>query len=627
MEKNNSAKPLLIHLGLVALAALLFAGSFPSLLFKNGLPFLAWFAYIPVLVLIRKNGFASCAGWGAVYGLASYWLFNYWLGAFHPLAGTIVYSIYIVYMIAVFLLLKLADVLFPKKAYVVQWLIWLAYEYLRTKGFLGYSYGITGYSQWRMIPLIQIASLTGVWGVSALVTFPSFWLACALKDWREEFTTELHEGSTELHEEKEKNKIKNSVKLRVKLRVLQREEFTTELHEGSTELHEEKEKNKIKNSVKLRVKLRVLRGKSLLKALGETLISFFKKEKIPAIVWTAALCASLVFGIASNKDFSAFPSAQIALIQHNTDPWEASKASSPMLTYEAYRQDLAILKQLSSEALATEPKPQMVVWPETAFVPRIHWHNTYREDRNAWNIVRELLEYLGEQDVPFLIGNDDARSEPEKNPNSGEKFRVDYNAALLFENGKITETYRKLHLVPFTEHFPYQKQLPFIYNTLIKADTHFWERGDVYTVFSGPGFNFSAPICFEDTFGYLSRGFVMRGADVLVNMSNDAWSKSLPAQNQHLSMAVFRAVENYRPMVRSTVSGQTCAIDPQGRVIAMAPPFKEAWIIPKIPLVAGKTLYTHWGDWLGILFAILAAIGLLSRAIQCILRQNKKDER
>nr|AGS53822.1 apolipoprotein N-acyltransferase [uncultured bacterium contig00054] len=84
-------------------------------------------------------------------------------------------------MAAVFVLLKLASILFTKKAYLVQWLLWLAYEYLRTKGFLGYTYGITGYSQWQFIPLIQTASLTGVWGVSALVAFPSFWLAAALE--------------------------------------------------------------------------------------------------------------------------------------------------------------------------------------------------------------------------------------------------------------------------------------------------------------------------------------------------------------------------------------------------------------------------------------------------------------
>jgi apolipoprotein N-acyltransferase len=545
-QKNDSKKNWGIQLFLVLAAAVLFALSFPNLLFEDGLPFLAWFAYIPILVLIYKNSLLSCAGLGAVYGVLAYALFNYWLGSFHPLAGTITYSIYLVYMAVVFTLLKLASTLFPKKAYLVQWVIWLAYEYLRTRGFVGYAYGITGYSQWRVIPLIQIAGITGVWGVSALVTFPSFWLAAALKAFSKS--------------------------------------------EG-------------------------------IKGIGAAAVSFFRKERISAVVWAAALAASVVFGIVSNKDFSSFPQANIALIQHNTDPWEAANTPNQTQVLEAYRKDLTILKRLSDDVLARAPETQLVVWPETAFVPRIYWHTTYRDNQNFWQIVKELLDYLSTKDTPFLIGNDDARMEPAKNPNPDEKYRVDYNAAILFEKGQISGVYRKLHLVPFTEHFPYKKQLPAVYRILEKADTHFWEKGEEAVVFAGPDFTFSAPICFEDTFGYLSRNFVRRGADVLINLSNDAWSKSLPAQNQHLSTAVFRAVENYRPMLRSTVSGQTCAIDPCGRVIASASPFTETWINTKVPIVKKTTLYTLYGDYLAFIFIFAAAALLISGALWSTIKR------
>jgi apolipoprotein N-acyltransferase len=526
-----------VQLLLVLAAAVLFALSFPNLLVENGLPFLAWFAYIPIIVLIDKNSFLSCAGLGAVYGVLTYSLFNYWLGTFHPLAGAIVYCIYLGYMVVVFPLLKLASVLFPKRAYLVQWLIWLSYEYLRTRGFVGYSFGLSGYSQWRFIPLIQIASITGVWGVCALVTFPSFWLAAALNDFS---------------------------------------------------------------------KSKEIRG------MVNAITSFFQKEKITAIVWAAALVSSLVFGIAVNKDYSYCPQVNIALIQHNTDPWEASRAPNQTQALEAYRKDLTILKRLSNEALAAVPKPQLVVWPETAFVPRIYWHTTYRDNQDFWLPVKELLEYLSTKDTPFLIGNDDARMEPAKNPNRDERFRVDYNAAILFEKGRISGVYRKLHLVPFTEHFPYKKQFPFMYRILEKADTHFWEKGEEATVFNVPDFSFSAPICFEDTFGYLSRNFVRRGADVLINLTNDAWSNSLPAQNQHLSTAIFRAVENRRPLLRATISGQTCVIEPSGGITAMASPFTEAWISAEVPIVKITALYTLYGDYLAFIFIFLAAALLIS---------------
>jgi apolipoprotein N-acyltransferase len=540
--KNNWIKNILIQLGFIFLASILFAASFPNIVFINGLPFLAWFAYIPILVIISKNNLLACAGFGAIYGLFAYSLFNYWLGKFHPLAGTIVYSIYLVYLCIVFVFLKLACILFPKRGYLVQWVLWLAYEYLRTKGFLGYSYGITGYSQWQMIPLIQIAGVTGVWGVCALVTFPSFWLAQAINN-------------------------------------LKRPDFKT------------------------------------------SFLSFFRKEKISAFLWLAALSAALIFGFINMKDFSSYPNAPIALIQHNTDPWEAAKSPSSWQVTQSYRKDLEKLRRLSDEALSSHPKPLLVVWPETAFIPRIYWHTTYRDDQNSWLLVKELLEYLSEKDVPFLIGNDDGRMDSARNPNAGEKFRVDYNAALLFEKGISTAVYRKLHLVPLTEHFPYKKQFPVIYKWLKNADTHFWEKGNEETVFSGQGFTFSAPICFEDTFGYLSKNFVRRGADVLVNLSNDAWSNSLPSQYQHLSMAVFRAVENYRPMVRSTSTGQTCAIDPNGRVTAMASPFTEVCLNVTVPLVKETTIYTLYGDYFAIFFVFLAAALLIYKAVWCTIKR------
>ena len=441
----------------------------------------------------------------------------------------------------------------------MQWMIWLSYEYLRTLGFLGYPYGITAYSQWRMIPLIQSASITGVWGVSALVTFPSFLLAAVFVNFK-------------------------------------REDILSSGQIGET--------------------IRIYIRRFFLAA---------RNYKVPAIIWCAALAASLVFGFVNIKDFSSYPAAQIALIQHNTDPWEPARAPAPFLITEGYRKDLASLIRLSDEALASHPKPQLVVWPETAFVPRIYWHLTYRDDQNSWGIVKDLLDYLSEQDVPFLIGNDDARMEPAKNPDQAKRHRVDYNAAMLFERGQITASYRKLHLVPFTEHFPYKKQFPGIYAWLEKADTQFWEKGDEKTIFAGPGFTFAAPICFEDTFGYLSRDFVRRGADVLVNLSNDAWAQSLTAQYQHLTMAVFRAAENHRSMVRSTTSGQSCAINPNGKITKMAEPFKETWLNVSVPIVDRNkiTFYTLYGDYLAVFFTALAAISLLLGAVWYTMRKLK----
>jgi apolipoprotein N-acyltransferase len=196
---------------------------------------------------------------------------------------------------------------------------------------------------------------------------------------------------------------------------------------------------------------------------------------------------------------------------------------------------------------------------------------------------------------------------------------------MLYEMGELKTLYRKLHLVPFTEHFPYEKQLPWIYRALENADTHFWEKGTEATVFETRGVKFSTPICFEDTFGYLSRDFVLNGAELIVNLSNDAWSDSLPAQMQHLSMAVFRAVENRRSMLRSTASGQTAALDPNGKILAMAEAFTESYLSAEVPVLTPITVYTRYGDYLGKVFTLAAFLLLIPGLFLYILSKRHRQ--
>jgi apolipoprotein N-acyltransferase len=532
-----------IHFGALLFGAALFAGAFPNLLFENGLPLLAWIAYIPVLWVINRVHIAASLVWGAFYGYTAYGLFNFWLTAFHPIAGLVVGIVYLAYFTFLFPLLKLAVILFPRRGYILQWLFWMGFEYLRTLGFLGYAYGITGYSQWQCIPLIQIADTFGVWGVSGLVVFPSAWLAAALK------------GLI----------------------------FSDPVFNGET--------------------------------FAERLKGFFLRERIPVFLWLTALTGTLVYGYTAQVDYSGAPAKRIALIQHNTDPWLGGIVE--------YRNNYEVLKRLSDEALRQEPKPDLVVWSETAFVPRIYWHINYRGDPDSYALVKELMQYLSAQEVPFVIGNDDARKEPAKNPNVQDEYRVDYNAVMLIDRGAIAEQYRKLHLVPFTESFPYRKEFPRIYEELKnRKDIHLWEKGSEATVFEVKGIKFSSPICFEDTFGYLSRNFVRNGAELIINLSNDAWSKSLPAQMQHLSMAVFRSVENRRSMVRSTASGQTCGIDPNGRIIAMAKPFMETQLTVQIPVVTSETRYTEYGDFLPL---VCIAVGCILLILGIILNMIKNS--
>ncbi|MEW6566501.1 MAG: nitrilase-related carbon-nitrogen hydrolase, partial [Spirochaetota bacterium] len=100
--------------------------------------------------------------------------------------------------------------------------------------------------------------------------------------------------------------------------------------------------------------------------------------------------------------------------------------------------------------------------------------------------------------------------------------------------------------------------------------------------------------------------------------------KSLPAQMQHATMAVFRAVENRRSVVRATASGQTCAIDPNGRIIAMAKEFTETQLTVEVPLLSTSTWYTKYGDVLAQLFVLLSVLSIFIGTIRLTIRARHR---
>lgn len=508
--------------------ALLFALSFPSFLSQWGWFPLAFVATVPVFAIVDRCRWAEAPFLGFFYGLIAYSLNNFWLVGFHPLAIFAVPVIYAVYFTLLFPLLKAADRLLPRYGYLLQIAIWLAYEFLRTKGYLGYSYGILGYSQYLFGSLVGIADVFGVWGVSLLVVAPGAYLGKALAD---------------------------------------------------------------RSSAR----------------------RFFARHRIDAIVYGALMVAAIAYGFLARVDYSESPTWRVALVQQNSDPLAKGR--------ESYWASLD--RSIEQSKIAIEHDPDIIVWSETAFVPPIDYHLRYRSNRDSVDLIATLLEFLDTQDRPYVIGNSSARLLRNE---EGELERVDYNAVIIWENGEFEGPYRKVHLVPFTEHFPFERQLPFLYDLLVNMDTNFWGKGDEFTVFEADGVRFGTPICFEDTFGYLSREFVNRGAQVIVNLTNDLWSKSVVAAMQHMQMATFRSVENRRTMVRSTNGGMTVTIDPNGRIMEMIPAFTKGYLVDDVPIYdEGTTLYRRWGDWFAVLMVVVAFGGLAAAAVVAIIRARRQD--
>lgn len=246
---------------------------------------------------------------------------------------------------------------------------------------------------------------------------------------------------------------------------------------------------------------------------------------------------------------------------------------------------------------ASEAGPSLVVWPETA-IPYL---------LGADLPVRERVETLARRaGTHLLVGSPDAElASPPRYFNSAFHVAPDRG---------IVGRYDKVHLVPFGEYIPLRPLLGFV-NKLAQGAIGDFQAGREYTVFDLGGARFGATISYEVYFPDQVRRYVKAGADFLVNITNDAWYGRTAAPYQHLSMVVFRAVENNAFLIRAANTGLSAVVHPTGRLLAASDLFEEKILPQTIRTRSGTTFYTRYGDvfaWLSLLGAV-AAMGMRAR--------------
>jgi apolipoprotein N-acyltransferase len=102
-------------------------------------------------------------------------------------------------------------------------------------------------------------------------------------------------------------------------------------------------------------------------------------------------------------------------------------------------------------------------------------------------------------------------------------------------------------------------------------------------------------------------------ANLLVNLTNDAWYGRTVAPWQHARLAQWRAIETRRNLVRVTNTGLTTIISPRGEMLETLPIFSPGVLKREVELMEGETLYVRFGDW----FAWLATLAALAILLLC----------
>ena len=244
------------------------------------------------------------------------------------------------------------------------------------------------------------------------------------------------------------------------------------------------------------------------------------------------------------------------------------------------------------------PDSELIIWPEVA-IPALQTQVADYLDivdgdakRNGQTILLGILENSTERSTEARIFN-----------------------SVLMLGTEQRQFYRKRHLVPFGEYFPvpasvreWMKMQNLPYSDLAKG------RDVQPLLTTANGTTLSIAVCYEDAFG-AEQLYAFPDADILINVSNDAWFGESVAPYQHLQMARMRALEVGRYSVRSTNTGISAFIGPQGELLQTGKQFEEEIMTADIRPRRGTTVYADVGNWpiLGLCVTILGFFWIRSR--------------
>ncbi len=515
---------------LLLIGGLMLTASFP----KTGADLLAWVAFVPFFIavepLVPRQAFFA----GVIFGLVHYLTLLYWVVYTMNTYGYVplYLCVPVLFLLSAYLSLYVGifGMVVNKWLLSLKWSwqmliiasLWVALEYARAMLLTGFPWELLGYSQYKRLELIQIADISGVYGISFFILAGNIAL---FQVWRFVRDTKI----------KARASLAPMIKAMICFLVL----LTGVLGYGAWRIQDMEKR--IKDSGFIRA----------------------------------------------------------AAVQGNI---------SQDLKWDKRLKTKTVKKYISMSLSSAPERPELVVWPETAAPFYFEYETALR---------KRILRAIRQSGMNYIIGSPHYEKEA-----NGYGF---YNSAYLIDSGgKVAGRYDKVHLVPFGEYVPLKKWLPFLGKMVEQVgDFKPGEKGDAISL---GGHRMGMLICYEIIFPGLSRAMGKNGAELLINITNDAWFGKTSAPFQHFSMAVFRAIENKRALVRSANTGISGFIDPVGRVMGTTSLFEETVMTQSVPAMQIRTFYTRYGDIFAYLCIFITIIFLAYRFQRRFYKNDRRAE-
>ncbi|WP_425083921.1 apolipoprotein N-acyltransferase [Ruegeria profundi] len=295
---------------------------------------------------------------------------------------------------------------------------------------------------------------------------------------------------------------------------------------------------------------------------------------VPVVGFAGAAALAMVY--ASSRPTIEYGENTVRLIQPNApqhQKWDPAYAP------------LFFARQI--EFTAAEPRPDLIVWPETAIPAWLSSAGPYLEAATD-----------AAQGVPVILGIQ-----------RGDGPRIYNSMIYLDENGQQTGLYDKHHLAPFGEYVPFGNLMArFGIHGMATTAGHGFSSGPGPAVMQAGKLGQALPlICYEAVFPQDVNGAPER-ADFILQITNDAWFGTRSGPYQHLAQAQMRAIEQGLPLMRSANTGISGMIDPLGRITASLPLGQAGFVEADLPLPLAPTVYSRIGDLPVLLVSLLLAV-------------------
>jgi apolipoprotein N-acyltransferase len=498
-------------------SGLLLALAFPP----YNLTWLGWVGAVPLLISLRrvKPWQAFLAGWmaGIVYFVVVFPWINE-VGSAGKLAISCGHLYLGLYLGLFCLLARLIHKRF-NPPHIIAAPVWVACDYLRSHFFfLAFPWALLGHTQYLQLPIVQIATVTGAYGVTFLMVLAGGAIADLIEHWLDQ------------------------------------------------------------------------------KKTGAKFLTVFNHKRVyVAFLIFSMIAISWGLGWQSLSKELEGSTLHVAVVQGNIPQdikWDPKYREKILSTYE----------RLSFEA--AELRPQLIVWPEAA-TPGFVLKN--------FGLLKRMITLIKRLNTSFIIGSSEY-PKFNKDPQSTQKSA---NSALFFSReGKRHGQYIKNRLVPLGEYLPYESTISWPDFIIPPGKKYYEIQGTESEPFQFNGLKLGMLICWENIFPELTRNLIQKEADLIINISNEAWFGKTGAPFQILSMCVFRAVENRINMIRATNTGVSCFIDPFGRITGRVSRagqelFVEGVSSSVIRLSSPGTFYSRYGD--------IFAWGCIAFTLVCML--------